>query len=72
MTGSWRTTAAGLVPFIGAGASLIAMATGASAPDGNLLMMDIGILGSGLIGFFAKDKNVSNSPTPIPVAKPVP
>jgi hypothetical protein len=69
--GSWKTTAAGAVPVIGALGSLINMfATGQW--DGNVLMMNIMSASAGVGLMFAKDHNVSNSPTPVPVAKPVP
>jgi hypothetical protein len=68
---SWKTTAAGILPIIGAVYDLGNMFVGGGTPDGTKLMLDLGLLSSGFIGFFAKDHNVSNSPTPA-AAKTVP
>jgi hypothetical protein len=68
--GSWKTTAAGVMPIIGAIYHLASMATGTAAPDPTQLMVDLGVLSSGVGLLFAKDHNVSNSPVPV-VARPV-
>ena len=72
--GSWKTGAFGAVPLVGAAASLIAMAAGTMPPDGNVIITDFGLIGAGLVGMFAKDHNVSNSPVPVPakVVDPTP
>lgn len=69
---SWKTTAAGILPIIGAVYDLGNMFVGGGAPDGNKLLMDLGLLSAGIMGFVAKDHNVSNAPAPLTNAKTVP
>jgi hypothetical protein len=64
--GSWKTTAAGVMPLIGAVYHLASMATGTAPPDGTSIMMDLSVLSTGIGLMFAKDHNVSNSPVPVP------
>ncbi len=66
---SWKTTLAGLLPILSALGQLAGMAQ-TGQWNGDLLLTDIGLISAGAIGLFAKDRNVSNAPTPVP-AKPV-
>ena len=69
---SWKTTAAGVLPILGAVYDLGNMFVGNGAPDGNKLLFDLGLLSAGIMGFVAKDHNVSNAPSPLVTPKPVP
>ena len=68
---SWRTTVAGILPIVGAAYHLASMAMGTAPIDSTQMMVDLGVLSSGVGLLFAKDHNVSNAPTPV-AAKPVP
>jgi hypothetical protein len=58
MMTNWKTTAAGVAAILGAAASLISMFSKGSI-DGNVLVTDLGLIGAGITGLFAKDNNVT-------------
>jgi len=58
MITNWKTSAAGIAAILGAVASLITMFSKGQV-DGNVLMTDLGVIGAGISGLFAKDKNVT-------------
>jgi len=62
---SWKTTAASILPIVGAAYHLASMAMGTSAIDSTQMMVDLGVLSSGVGLLFAKDHNVSNAATPV-------
>ena len=67
---NWKTTLSGILPIVGALGDLATMASSGNW-DGQHLLTDIGLIGAGSVGLFAKDHNVSNAAAPV-AAKPVP
>ncbi len=58
MLTNWKTSATGVAAILGAVASLISMIAEGKV-DGNILMTDFGVISAGIMGLFAKDKNVT-------------
>jgi flagellar hook protein FlgE len=58
MLANWKTTLGGVGAILGAAASLATMFSKGQV-DGTMLMTDLGIIGAGFTGLFAKDHNVT-------------
>jgi hypothetical protein len=58
MMTNWKTSAAGVSAILLAIGSLLSMFSKGNI-DGNVLVTDLGVIGAGITGLFAKDNNVT-------------
>jgi hypothetical protein len=68
---SWKTTAGGMLALLGGIVTIGNMVIGGAQIDPTQISLALAAIGAGFTGLMAKDHNVSNSPSPLPIAKEV-